>query len=97
MVGTSTACPGRSFNASTPKCSAAVQEFKATAWRAPTCSANFSSNRFVICPVVNQPDRKQLTTSPISASVMDGRKNGTLLHPTLLGFTDLFMSAPHYQ
>jgi hypothetical protein len=43
------------------------------------------SKRLVIGPVVNQPERRQLTTSSISAPVIEGRKKGTFIagFPTL--------------
>jgi hypothetical protein len=36
-----------------------------------------ASNRLVVGPLVSQPDCRHLTTSAISASPIDGRKNGT--------------------
>ncbi len=63
--------------ASTARCRAAVQEFTATAYGAPTAAAKSSSNCLTRGPVVNQPDLRAATTSPISASETSGRKKGT--------------------
>jgi hypothetical protein len=83
-VGTSTASPAFRPRASTARWRAAVHEFTATAWGAPTARANSSSKRFTRGPVVSHPERSVATTSSISASEMLGRKKGTGLLMTLL-------------
>src|SRR5512138_1612863 len=55
---------------------AAVPELTARAYRAPTASANSSSNRLVFFPVVSHPDRSVSTTSAISSSPTHGSANG---------------------
>src|SRR5712691_8487505 len=62
--------------ASSARCIAAVAELTARACGAPTRSANSRSKRFVLGPVVNQPERRVSTTSSISACVICGTANG---------------------
>ena len=50
-----TSSPGPMPSASSARCNAAVAEFRAIAWRAPTFAANRSSNSFACGPVVSQP------------------------------------------
>jgi hypothetical protein len=59
--------------ASSARCSAAVHELTATAWRVPAKRANSVSNSLQRGPVVSQPERSVSTTRSISASVIDGR------------------------
>ena len=75
-VGTITSSPGPTPRASSARWSAAVAEFSATAWRAPTASAKRSSNCFVRGPVVSQPESRTSRTAGFSRSVMEGRANG---------------------
>src|SRR3989339_962738 len=55
IEGTKTLSPGLIPRASIPRCKAAVQEFTAQAYLAPTRSANSLSNSSVFPEVVNQP------------------------------------------
>ena len=71
----------------------AVQEFKASAWLHPTYALNCSSNRCVLGPVPNHPDRSVSTTSSISASRMSGLPNTRKLS-RLAGLADL--SSPRF-
>src|SRR5262249_58945145 len=67
-----TLSPGPSPSAATAMCSAAVQEFSASAAGASTAAANSLSNCFVFGPVVIQSERRVSTTSAISSSPMLG-------------------------
>jgi hypothetical protein len=49
-----------------------VQELSATAWRAPTVSANSASKRLASFPVVSHPERSTAVTAAISASPIEG-------------------------
>src|SRR5713101_1707003 len=60
--------PGPSPAANAAPCKAAVPELKLTACRAPTHSANRSSNSAIFGPVVSQSDLRTSTTACTSAS-----------------------------
>ena len=71
-----TSSAGPTSRASSARWRAAVAEFRAIAWRAPTLAANCSSNAFVRAPVVSQPESRTSMTACFSRSVIDGRANG---------------------
>ncbi len=71
-----TSSSGPTPSASSERWSAAVAELRATAWRAPTASANRCSNSFARAPVVSQPESRTSMTACFSRSVIDGRANG---------------------
>src|SRR5688572_15046461 len=72
-----TSAPSPTPDASNDRWSAAVQEFTATAWRAPVYSANRASNRATRGPVDSHPDSSVSTTSLISSAPIDGGAKGT--------------------
>src|SRR5581483_10713661 len=77
IVGTSTPAPGVRPRASSARCRAAVHEFTATAWQAPTAVQKSCSNRATRGPVVNHPDCSVEITSYISSTRRSGLKKGT--------------------
>ena len=68
-----TSSPGFTPQASTARWSAAVPVLAPSAWRTPSRVASNCSNRPARGPVASQPERRQASTSAISASVIDGR------------------------
>src|SRR6185312_3756580 len=76
-VGTITSSPGPMPHASAARCSPAVAEFTAIASTSlPMKAANFSSNSRALGPVVSHPDCSTAVAAAISASPMEGRKQG---------------------
>src|SRR6185436_9369945 len=77
-VGMTTSSPALTPTASRARCSAAVAELTARAWRARRAFAKSCWNCRTLGPVVNHPDRSVSATSATSSSLMDGRWNGTV-------------------
>src|SRR6266404_4544600 len=76
-VGTNTSSPSLSRAASRERCSAAVHELTARAWRTPIKRANASSKHRVLGPVVIQPLSNVSVTARIASSPMEGTWKGT--------------------
>ena len=66
--GTITSSPGPTPAARYARCSAAVHDEVAIACRTPRCSANASSNAWILGPIVSQPDRSASVTAAKSSS-----------------------------
>src|SRR3954470_5773495 len=66
IAGTITSSPGPTPAARYARCSAAVQEDTASAWRTPRCSANACSKACVRGPAVSQPERSTSATASMS-------------------------------
>src|SRR5258706_3822374 len=76
-VGTNTSSPSVRRAASRERCSAAVHELTARAWRTPIKRANASSKHRVLGPVVIQPLSNVSVTARIASSPMEGTWKGT--------------------
>jgi hypothetical protein len=76
MPAVNTSSPDRKLIASSARCMAAVQEFTATALRAPSKAANSASNCRVLAPVASHPERIAAATSAISVSCVSRRTKG---------------------
>jgi hypothetical protein len=74
--GQITSSPGWTPASTSPRCNAVVHEEVATAWRAPTRSANASSKRATIGPWLTHPLFSTSATARTSASSNSGRANG---------------------
>src|SRR5215831_19089425 len=77
-----TSSPGPMPRATRPRCMAAVQEVTPRARRASRKRANSCSKRWVLGPVVSQPERRVSTTSASSSGPMLGRWKGRKLGRT---------------
>lgn len=72
-----TSSPALMPMASSARCKPAVAELTEMASQSPpTNAAKSDSKRLVLGPVVTQPERRESTTSVISASSMSGRAKG---------------------
>jgi hypothetical protein len=76
--------------ASRAGCIAAVQEFTATAYFAPTLAANPDSSWVALDLVVSQPERITEATSVISASSTSGRAEGRKVSRTCISVLNSF-------